>query len=61
MAKIKLEDVEYYDEENEEDYSYSLDEAQLLDQDDSNMDGEEDSYIDMDQLAAYEVGCQLYL
>ena len=52
MAKIKVEGVYYEDEENED--SYGLDESAYLEQDDSNMEGEE-SFGDGQQFAAFEV------
>jgi hypothetical protein len=49
-SRIKEEDVYYVDDETED--SYDMDGSQFLDQEDSNLEGEE-SYIE--HLAAYEV------
>ena len=61
MATIKVEevvpvyhDLEEDEEEEEEENSYSLEESQYLEQEDSNL-GEESYNGDMDQLMAYEV------
>jgi hypothetical protein len=57
MAKFKVEEV-FYDEEEEGEEgtsSYAVDDSQYLELDEVEEEDEEEAYGEMDQLAAYEV------
>jgi len=62
MAKFKVEEV-FYDEEEEGEEgtsSYAVDDSQYLELDEGEEEDEEEAYGEMDQLAAYEVPYQWY-
>ncbi len=62
MAKFKVEEV-FYDEEEEGEEgtsSYAVDDSQYLELDEGEEEDEEEADGEMDQLAAYEVPYQWY-